>query len=194
MADQAKCWEEHLAPALAEHGIEFIEPERYSERIRTFLTTYFRREIYPLLTPLAFDPGHPFPLISNRSKNFSVVVRHGRRSKFARLKIPPLLPRFVPLPAAAAGAPHHFAFLEDVVRLNLGDLFPGFTVTDAHLFRVIRDTDMEVPEAAADLLETVDRTLKQLRYGIPSLLQVEASMPRRVPNILTTTSRSPTTS
>lgn len=185
MNDQATCWQERLAPALAAYGVRFLEPDDYTDETRRFLASYFRSEVYPLLTPLAFDPGHPFPLISNRSKNFAVVVRHGRRNKFARVKVPPLLPRFVSLPPkAAAGAPHGFAFLEDVVRLNLGDLFPGFTVADAHLFRVIRDTDMEVPDAADDLLETVDRTLKQLRYGMPSLLQVEAAMPRRVLNIL----------
>ena len=184
--DQASCWRDVLRPALAAQGILFLEPSDYTDDIRRSLAAYFRSDIYPLLTPLAFDPGHPFPLISNRSKNFAVVVRQGRRTKFARVKVPPLLPRFVPIPRQShrLQARHTFAFLEDVMRINLGDLFPGVPITDANLFRVIRDSDMEVPDAADDLLETVDRTLKQLRHGPPSLLQVESSMPRRVLDIL----------
>jgi polyphosphate kinase len=183
--DQAACWNDVLRPALAEHGIRFLERDDYTDEMRRFIASYFHSEIYPLLTPLAFDPGHPFPLVSNRSKNFAVVVRQGRRTKFARVKVPPLLPRFIPIPRHAAhGAAHTFAFLEDVLRANLGELFPGVTVVDAHLFRVIRDTDMEVPDGADDLLETVDRTLKQLRHGLPSLLHVESAMPKRVLNIL----------
>jgi polyphosphate kinase len=182
MNDQAACWNERLRPALAAQGIRFLEPEHFSDAARQFLAAYFRSEIFPLLTPLAFDPGHPFPLISNRSLNFAVVVRQGRRTKFARVKVPALLPRFIAIPRGAGGgsAPYTFAFLEDVMRMNLGELFPGVPVVDAHLFRVIRDTDMEVPDGADDLLETVDRSLKKLRHGPPSLLQVEAKMPGRV--------------
>ncbi len=186
MHDQAACWTDVLRPALAQHGIAFLEPDDYTDEIRRSLAAYFRSDIYPLLTPLAFDPGHPFPLISNRSKNFAVVVRQGRRTKFARVKVPPLLPRFVPVPRGSqrGSGRYTFAFLEDVMRANLGDLFPGVAIADAHLFRVIRDTDMEVPDGADDLLESVDRTLKQLRHGPPSLLQVESSMPKRVLDIL----------
>jgi len=186
LQDQATCWNDVLRPALAEHGILFLEPDDYTDEIRRALAASFKSDIYPLLTPLAFDPGHPFPLISNRSKNFAVVVRQGRRTKFARVKVPALLPRFVPVPRTShrLQARHTFAFLEDVMRLNLGELFSGVAITDAHLFRVIRDTDMEVPDGADDLLETVDRSLKQLRHGPPSLLQVESSMPKRVLDIL----------
>jgi polyphosphate kinase len=186
MNDQAACWSDRLRPALAERNIRFVEPDDYTDEHRRILASYFRSEIFPLLTPLAFDPGHPFPLISNRSKNFAVVVRHGRRTKFARVKVPALLPRLIPLsdPTKSKDAVYRFAFLEDVIRMNLGDLFPGFNVVNAHLFRVLRDTDMEVPDAPDDLMETVDRTLKQLRHGVPSLLQVEAAMPKRVLSIL----------
>ncbi|MGE3510476.1 MAG: polyphosphate kinase 1, partial [Vicinamibacterales bacterium] len=185
--DQAACWEERLRPALAEHGVQFLEPSDYTAAVKRFLAGYFRSEIFPLLTPLAFDPGHPFPLISNRSKNLAVVVRHQRRTKFARVKIPPLLPRFVPVPHPSHPATPGlaFAFLEDVIRLNLPELFSGIDVVGAHMFRVLRDTDMEVPDDGADdLLESVHRTLQQLRHGAPALLQVEAVMPRRVLNIL----------
>ncbi len=186
MSQQASCWQERLRPALTEHGVRFLEPNQYTEKVRRFTAVYFCSDIYPLLTPLAFDPGHPFPLISNRSKNFAVVVRHERRTKFARVKLPPGLPRFIPVPVRRPGNfGVAFAFLEDVIRLNLGILFPGVDVVGAHLFRIIRDTDMEINEdGATDLLESVDRTLKQLRHGALSLLQVEASMPPRVLDIL----------
>jgi polyphosphate kinase len=185
--DQAGCWEHRLRPALAEQGIRFLEPEEYTPAVRRYLATFFKAEIYPLLTPLAFDPGHPFPLISNRSKNFAVVVRHQGRTKFARVKLPPTLPRFVavPYPDSPGMSGQTFAFLEDVIRLNLQELFPGVDVVGAHLFRVIRDMDIELPDDGSDdLLESVDRTLKQMRHGALSMLQVEAAMPRRVLNIL----------
>jgi polyphosphate kinase len=185
MVDQASCWHDELRPALARHGVEFLERDNYSDRIRRYLASYFRTNIFPLLTPLAFDPGHPFPVVSNRSKNFAVAVRHNRRTKFARVKVPAILPRFIAIPHKESEASYTFAFLEDVVRDNLGALFPGIEVIGAHLFRVIRDTDVELrADDAEDLLESMDRQLKELRHGMPSLLQAESAMPRRVLNIL----------
>ena len=182
MQDIGACWQDRLRPALADAGVTFLEEDQYTDRIRRHLAAYFRAEIFPLLTPLAFDPGHPFPHISNRSKNFAVAVRHNRRTKFARVKVPDGLPRFVPLPTPEAPS---FAFLEDVIRQNLDQLFPGVDVLDAHLFRIIRDTDMEVQDdAAVDLIESVDQSLKKLREAPPCLLQVEATMPKRILKIL----------
>src|SRR5262245_56994273 len=182
MRDQAACWQDRIRPALAAVGIRFLETDQYTDETRAYLAAYFKSDVFPLLTPLAFDPGHPFPFISNRSKNFAVVVRHNRRTKFARVKIPDILPRFVAVRSADGMA---FAFLEDIIRLNLQELFPDVDVLDAHLFRIIRDTDMEIrEEIAGDLLESVDRGLKEQRSAAPSLLQVEASMPRRVLKIL----------
>jgi polyphosphate kinase len=182
MKDQAACWQDSLRPALDRQGVRFLEPDDYPDAARRHLRAYFRTDIFPLLTPLAFDPGHPFPLISNRSKNFAVVVRHQGRTKFARVKVPDVLPRFVPIAPQRPGDDHPgFAFLEDVIRMNLDDLFPGVEVIGAHLFRIIRDTDIEVRhDGSDDLLESVDRGLKALRHGTPSLLQVEAAMPHRV--------------
>ena len=138
-----------------------------------------------MLTPLAFDPGHPFPFISNLSMNFAVVVRHGGRIKFARVKVPDVLPRFVPLPESLGHGPHTFVFLEDVVRANIHELFPGTQVHGAHLFRIVRDADLAIEDDDADdLLESVDRSLRQLRRGPISLLKVEANMPARVLDIL----------
>jgi len=186
MAEQTRCWQEQLRPQLAAEGIHFLDPGDYTPAVEAWLTEYFETQVFPVLTPLAFDPGHPFPFISNLSMNLAVRVRHGGRTKFARVKVPGMLPRLVTLPpdlSPLAGTT--FVFLEDLIRRNIRALFPGTTVEGAHLFRVIRDTDMVIQEDEADdLLESVDRGLKQLRYGQPSLLQVEADMPRRVLDIL----------
>ena len=183
--DQAACWNE-LRALIAEEKITIVEADQWTPQMREFLAAYFTREIYPVLTPLAFDPGHPFPLISNLSKNFAVVVRHGNRTKFARVKVPDVLPRFIQLPETVAGREGQtFVFLEDVIHANIQDLFPGTQVKSAHLFRIIRDADLEIEQDEADdLLETVDRSLKQLRHGAISLMQVDAAMPARVLNIL----------
>jgi len=186
LADQGRCWDRDLRPALADAGIRFVDPPDYTAAVAAFARDYFSREIAPVLTPLAFDPGHPFPHISNLSKNLAVVVKHDGRTKFARVKLPPIVPRFVPLPARLAGGAASFIFLEDIVCGNVQALFPGTTVKGAHLFRVIRDTDMEIQEDEADdLLETVDQGLRRIRRGVPSMLQVEDRMPRRVLDILT---------
>lgn len=184
---QAACWTDELRPMLADAGISFLEPQDYSQAIDAWLARYFKDDIYPVLTPLAFDPGHPFPYISNLSMNFAVVVRHGGRTKFARVKVPDMLPRFVQLPDHLSPTPDGptFVFLEDVIRRNIQELFPGTRVEGAHIFRIIRDTDIVIQEDEADdLLESVDRSLKQLRYGALSLLQVDDRMPQRVLHIL----------
>jgi polyphosphate kinase len=185
MQDQAGVWDELRAKLATEH-ITFLEPHEWSPEVKEYLSGYFSREICPVLTPLAFDPGHPFPFISNLSKNFAVVVRHGNRTKFARVKVPDVLPRFVAVPADVHGTENlTFVFLEEVIRANMHELFPGTQVKGAHLFRIVRDADLEIEEDEADdLLETVDRSLKQLRHGAIALLQVEADMPARILNIL----------
>jgi polyphosphate kinase len=186
MDEQTGCWSQSLRPLLAAEGIHFLEPADYTPAIDTWLAQYFKDHIFPVLTPLAFDPGHPFPYISNLSMNLAVRVRHAGRTKFARVKVPSMLPRFIALPDNLSPQPGlSHVFLEDVIRRNIQELFPGTQVEGAHLFRIIRDTDMVIQEDEADdLLETVDRGLKQLRYGALSLLQVEADMPKRVLSIL----------
>ena len=185
LQDQSACWEE-LRPLLAVEKIFFLEPEAWSTDIREYLGTYFSREICPVLTPLAFDPGHPFPLISNLSRNFAVVVRHAGRTKFARVKVPDVLPRFVAIPESLSPSKGlTFVFVEDVIRGNIHELFPGTQVKGAHLFRIVRDADLEIEQDEADdLMESVDRSLKQLRHGAIALLQVGTDMPARVLNIL----------
>jgi polyphosphate kinase len=185
LQSQAEVWAD-LRQLLSNERIVFLEADQWTPEMREYLSSYFSREICPVLTPLAFDPGHPFPLISNLSKNFAVVVRHAGRTKFARVKVPDVLPRFVPLPESLAQQGGlAFVFLEDIIRANIQDLFPGTQVKGAHLFRIIRDADLEVDEDDDDdLLETIDRGLRQLRHGAIALLQVEGDMPTRVLNIL----------
>jgi polyphosphate kinase len=184
--DQTACWSQSLRPLLAAEGIHFVEPGDYTPAMDAWLAQYFKEHIFPVLTPLAFDPGHPFPYISNLSMNLAVRVRHAGRTKFARVKVPSMLPRFIAVPDNVSPQPGvSHVFLEDLIRRNIQQLFPGTQVEGAHLFRIIRDTDMVIQEDEADdLLETVDRGLKQLRYGALSLLQVEADMPKRVLQIL----------
>ncbi|MYD71076.1 MAG: polyphosphate kinase 1 [Acidobacteria bacterium] len=186
MVDVERCWSETLRPLLAAERIQILDPADYTTAVKRYLRDYYEQNIHPVLTPLAFDPGHPFPFISNLSMNLAVVVEQNGRTRFARVKLPDVLPRFVPVPASVVGEKGDtFALLEDVVKLNVALLFPGVDVRSAYLFRIIRDTDMVIQEDEADdLLESVDRTLKELRYGDLSQLLVESAMPARVLNIL----------
>ena len=186
MDDVERCCSDVLRPLLAAHRIRILDPDDYAPAVEEYLHDHYRRNIHPVLTPLAFDPGHPFPFISNLSMNLAVVVEQDGRTRFARVKLPDVLARFIPIPARLVGeAGDTFALLEDVVKLNIANLFPRVAVRETYLFRIIRDTDMVIQEDEADdLLESVDRTLKELRYGDLSQLLVEASMPSRVLNIL----------
>ena len=160
-------------------------PADYTDDDRAYLERHFSVDVCPVLTPLAFDPGHPFPLVSNRSKNLAVVVEHRGRTKFARVKVPDLLPRFVALPRDEGV--RRFAMLEDVIRENLSQLFPGVTIRTAHMFRVLRDMEVAVThshDTAETLMEVVDRGLKEQRHGAISLLEVEHGMPSRVLDLL----------
>jgi polyphosphate kinase len=182
----ADCWEHTLRPMLAEEDITIVEPSSYTSTILEFLQDYFNHRVCPVLTPLAFDPGHPFPYISNRSKSFAVAVEVEGRTRFARVKVPDVLPRFIAIPPVLTGRRGlTFALLEDVIQLNLGQLFPGMEIVDAHLFRVIRETDIVLQEEeSVDLLESVDQGLRETRHGQLSLLQVDADMPPRILDIL----------
>ena len=179
---QSSCWNDMLRPLLREHGIRLLDPTEYTPAVSEYVQHYFAREIAPALTPLAFDPGHPFPFISNQSLNLAVVVKHAGKTRFARVKVPDVLPRFIALPASlSSGGTRTLVFLEDAIRANLASLFPGTQVKGAHLFRVVRDADLVIQEDEADdLLETVDQGLKESRRGALAMLQVEATTPRRV--------------
>src|SRR5262249_52967399 len=144
--EQVRCWTESLRPELEASGITFIDARDYTPAISQFVAGYFEREVAPVLPPLAFDPGHPFPHVSTLSKNLAVVVKHEGRTKFARIKLPQSLPRFILLPNKIGGQETTFVFLEDVVCANVQALFPGTTVRGAYMFRIVRDTDMVIQE------------------------------------------------
>ena len=180
-------WRNELCPLLAEQHIHILSYEQLDEKQRATLLAYFEREIFPVLTPLAVDPGHPFPHISNRSLNLAVVItdpQHGER--FARLKVPPLLPRLVPVPLSG-NEPQTVAFvwIEQVIAANLSKLFPGFDVWESYPFRVLRDADIELREdEAADLLEYIEQGLRERRFGSVVDLAVNHSMPPRIRSLL----------
>ena len=178
-------WQDALHAQLAAERIHILDVAEYTDDDRAYLSRLFNVDVCPVLTPLAFDPGHPFPLVSNRSKNLAVVVEHKGRTKFARVKVPDLLPRFVALPRE--DGTRRYAMLEDVIRENLGQLFPGVGIRTAHMFRVVRDMEVAVTnprDTAETILEVVDRGLKEQRHGPVSLLEVEHSMPTRVLDLL----------
>jgi polyphosphate kinase len=185
LEELSRFWDETLRRQLEAEGIVVVDAAGYTPEDRAYLERHFSVAVCPVLTPLAFDSCHPFPLVSNRSKNLAVVVEHKGRTKFARVKVPDLLPRFVALPSDSSV--RRFAMLEDVIRENLGQLFSGVSIRTAHMFRVLRDMEVAVspPQGTAEtLLDVVDRGLKEQRNGPLSLLEVEHGMPARVLDLL----------
>ena len=185
LRDQLDVWSD-LRTALDTAGVRVVDRSAWPADIAAHLSGVFAREIAPVLTPLAFDPGRPLPFLANRSMNVAVTVTFQGRTRFARVTVPAALPRFIALPEALA-PPHTQAFvmLEDVVCANIPELFLGGTVEGAHLFRVVRDADIEIEhDDAEDLLQTVEGSLKQLRHGPITLLQLEADLPARMRQVL----------
>jgi len=166
---------EELKPQLRDAGIVICDAAELSDADRQHLTAEFRERIFPVLTPLAVDPGHPFPYISNLSLNLAVLVRDPlrRRQSFARIKVPPLLPRFVVLPDGARFVP-----LEQVIADNLQALFPGMEIAGHHVFRVTRDADLDdVDSEAEDLLAAIQVELRRKRRRARGVrLEVEPGM------------------
>src|SRR6266849_3803448 len=188
LVQQARqCWRDELLPLLAEQHIHILDYEQLDTQQRAAMRSYFEREIYPVLTPLAVDPGHPFPHISNRSLNLAVVIAdatYGER--FARVKVPPTLPRLVSVPFSenTQGAVA-YVWIEQVIAAHLNMLFPGFDVWESYPFRVLRDADIELREDdAADLLESIEQGLRERRFGSVVDLAVNPSMPQRIRSLL----------
>jgi polyphosphate kinase len=191
------CWHGELQPELLENGIEILNFRKISEKHRFFLDQYFKNEIFPTLTPLAFDPGHPFPHISNLSLNFALALRDDKGHKrFARLKIPESFPRLFQIPHESGGKSGKmglrasraatFVWLEDIIEANLSTLFPGMTIEDAVLFRVTRDADFEIEsDEAEDLLRSISESVEKRRFGLAVRLQIERGVPRHIREILT---------
>src|SRR3984957_16803497 len=150
----ARTFSERVNPELAEHGIEILRWKELAATERDALTTLFRERIYPVLTPLVVDPAHPFPFISGLSLNLAVMIADPRTDStvFARVKVPPLLPRFL------AVAQNRFVPIEDVIAAHMADLFGGVEVIEQHVFRVTRIRDLEVDEDLAEnLLQAMER-------------------------------------
>jgi polyphosphate kinase len=182
-AAQRRCWHEDLQPLLREEGIQIVPYPDLKKREMEYLRGYFLSQIYPVLTPQAVDSGHPFPHISSLSLNMLIVVEDGRGQHVARMKIPPVLPRFVELPSESASTngtrrDYRFVLLEEVIQANLGSLFPGKTVTDAYMFRLTRDADLEFRDATNEsLIKTVEEVLERRLFGFVVRLTVEPAMP-----------------
>jgi polyphosphate kinase len=172
-ARHAACFSEQVLPALNAQGIEILRWKELSSGERDNLRELFRERIYPVLTPLVVDPAHPFPFISGLSLNLAVMVADGRTgaSMFARVKVPPLLPRFL------AVSPHRFVPIEDVIAAHLTQLFAGLDIVEHHVFRVTRVRDLEVDEdITEDLLQALERELLRRRFDPAVRLEVEDSM------------------
>jgi polyphosphate kinase len=171
-----------VAPALANEGIVFSDYSTLDPEDKEYLDEQFRDLVYPVLTPLAVDPSHPFPYISNLSLNLAVVVRNPESgvTRFARVKVPPILPRFVVLPDL-----ERFVPLEQVIGTHLGALFPGMEILGQDVFRVTRNADIEVEEdEGGDLLMAIESELTQRRFGNVVRLEVHPDMPDEVLDLL----------
>ncbi len=183
MERHAKVFPSEILPALCAEGIEIVRWEELYREQRSHLSTLFRDRIFPVLTPLAVDPAHPFPYISGLSLNLAVVVRNPKtgHEHFARVKVPPLLDRFTDVGDAATFVP-----LEDVIAAHLDVLFPGMEVLQHHSFRVTRNEDVDIDEDEAEnLLQALERELMRRRFGPAVRLEVEESMDPHVLELLT---------
>ncbi len=172
-----------VSKSLAENGIEVVHWSTLSEEEKTELHSYFSSQVFPVLTPLAVDPAHPFPYISGLSLNLAVVLRNPKNSAehFARVKVPPLLPRFVVVP----GSTSRYVPLEDVIGEFLGELFQGMEVLQHHTFRVTRNEDLEVDEDDGEnLLVQLEKELLRRRFGPPVRLEVAEDIDSQVLSLL----------
>ncbi|MEO0027305.1 MAG: hypothetical protein RL716_636 [Actinomycetota bacterium] len=164
-----------IKPAMKDQGIRIVRWSALENEEKSALHEYFQNQIFPVLTPLAVDPAHPFPYISGLSLNLAVVVRNIETGKehFARVKVPPLLPRFVRIPGNKGVSDARFVPLEDVIGEFLGQLFPGMEVLQQHTFRVTRNEDLEVDEDEGEnLLLALEKELLRRRFGPPVRLEV----------------------
>ncbi|MGH3489635.1 MAG: RNA degradosome polyphosphate kinase [Actinopolymorphaceae bacterium] len=181
MTRHAACFHDTVHPALAVEQIQVLRWADLDESAQKRMHDLFGARVFPVLTPLAVDPAHPFPYISGLSLNLAVVVRNPQTGTehFARVKVPQILPRFVPVEE------QRFVPLEDVIAAHLDQLFPGMEILQHHTFRVTRNEDLEVEEDDAEnLLQALERELMRRRFGPPVRLEVEASIDPHVLDLL----------
>ncbi len=186
----ADCFHKQLLPDLARNGIRIVTWDALDDREREAVTAYYKQTVFPVLTPLAVDPGRPFPHISNLSMNLAVVLHDTDGSEhFARLKVPERLPQLVSVPALRvqkkASSARKFVWIEDVIAANLESLFPGLRIVESHPFHVTRDAEVAIKELESDdLLETVEEAVWRRRFRNPVRLQTDSALSGRVLEIL----------
>ena len=177
LGTQMQCLREQILPGLEKYGVRIVPYAELSPEQRDELRNYFYDRIFPVLTPLSVDPSHPFPYISNISLNLGTLVaplepEEDEEPKFARVKLPPNVPRLIPI-----GAGYSFTLLEELMAAHIESLFPGMRVLECSPFRITRDADIEIEEdEAGDLLKTVEQQLRQRRFGFGVRLEVTAGM------------------
>src|SRR5207248_5952060 len=183
--DIYRLWREDLMPELKDADIQILELDELNAQQKTAADDYFRRVVYPVLTPLAVDQGRPFPHISNLSLNIAAIVSNGDgHERFARIKVPDSLPQLVPLPSRAGELA--FIWLEQVIIANLRLLFPEMEILEANLFHVTRDAELTIQELETDdLLESVQEAVWRRRFRDAVRLQVNTQMPQNLVDMLT---------
>lgn len=193
ITEQARCLREDILPQLKDAGLSLVPYESLSRHEKESLKDYFMEKIFPILTPLAVDPSHPFPYISPLSVNIGLMVHAprevrliGRRkdgdSRFVRIKVPSVVPRLVQIGSSKA----RFVLLEEIIEANIQALFPGMNPGPCHRFRVTRDADIEIrEEEAEDLLSQIQEELRRRRFGAPVRLEVSPDMPADMIEYLT---------
>ena len=189
-----RCLNKKILPQLDKAGIHLLDYQKLTEAQAKKADDYFKEVIYPVLTPLALDPGHPFPHISNLSLNLAIEIRDKKgNEKFARLKVPNTLARLVPIKRSSGAARkdgtipfhHYFVWLEQVIIANVSSLFPGMEVVAAYPFRIIRDADVQIQQIEADdLLETMEQNIRKRRFASVVQLEIYESMPEHIREIL----------
>ncbi|WP_256842870.1 RNA degradosome polyphosphate kinase [Ornithinimicrobium cryptoxanthini] len=188
MERHAALFRDVVGPALDGQGITLVRWEELTDKEQSTLGEMFRSTVYPVLTPLAVDPAHPFPYISGLSLNLAVILISPQtgREHFARVKVPPLLPRFIELPSEDGLYTTRLVLLEEVIAAHLDVLFPGMEVHETFTFRVTRNEDLEVEEDDAEnLLTALEKELTRRRFGPPVRLEVEQEMDDHVLDLLT---------
>lgn len=190
MKEMYDCLHKQLMPELARTGIRIVTWDSLDERERSALKAYYTETVFPVLTPLAVNPGRPFPHISNLSLNLAVVLTDtGGREHFARLKVPERLPQLVHVPALRvqrkSSPVRKFVWIEDLIAANLESLFPGLEIVESHPFHVTRDAEVAIKELESDdLLETVEEAVWRRRFHKPVRLQTDSGISSRVLEIL----------
>lgn len=192
---QMDCLRESVMPGLEKQGVVIAPYESLNKKDQKRLSEYFMKSVFPVLTPLAVDPAHPFPHITNLSLSIGLTVgpQHGlieestgELPRFVRIKVPPVVPRLVQVGDKGT----NFVLLEQLIEANLHNLFPRMHLSKAHLFRVTRDADVEIrDDKAADLLGRIKASLRERRFGQPVRLEVSATMPAEMVQYLTNSLR-----